>query len=147
MNANFHLSLPCKEIEKTKEFYSEILKTKIGRSTNNWIDIDLFGNQITFTNSGDFNFEFKSYRLGEQILPSFHFGIIINIDDFGKLYSRLLQLDIGATIKTIFMENTVGEHLSFFVKDPNDYMIEFKCFKNDAEIFKLQKDQKKNQRN
>lgn len=139
MSANFHLSLPCKEVEKTKEFYSEILKTKIGRSTSNWIDIDLFGNQITFTKSGDFNFEFKNYRLGEQILPSFHFGIIINIDDFGKLYSRLLQLDIGVTIKTTFMKNNIGEHLSFFVKDPNDYMIEFKCFKKDTEVFKLQK--------
>ena len=91
MSANFHLSLPCTDIEKTKEFYTEILKTKVGRSTNSWIDIDLFGNQITFTKSGDFNFEFKNYRLGEQILPSFHFGIIINIDDFGILYSRLLH--------------------------------------------------------
>ena len=135
MNANFHLSLPCTDIEKTKEFYTEILKTKVGRSTNSWIDIDLFGNQITFTKSGDFNFEFKNYRLGEQILPSFHFGIIINIDDFGILYSRLLQLEIGTTVKTTFMEDSIGEHLSFFVKDPNDYMIEFKCFKNSTEAF------------
>jgi extradiol dioxygenase family protein len=139
MNANFHLSLPCKDIKKTREFYSEILKTKLGRSTNSWIDIDLFGNQITFTKSGDFNFEFKNYRLGEQILPSFHFGIIINIDEFGKLYSRLLQLDIGTTIKTTFMEDSIGEHLSFFIKDPNDYMIEFKCFKVSSETFESQK--------
>lgn len=136
MDANFHLSLPCKDIEKTKDFYSEILKTNIGRSTNNWIDIDLFGNQITFTKSGDFNFEFKNYRLGKHILPSFHFGIIINTADFGKLYSRLLHLDIGSTIKTTFMEDSIGEHLSFFVKDPNDYMIEFKCFKNEIDTFK-----------
>ena len=139
MNANFHLSLPCKDIKKTREFYSEILKTKLGRSTNSWIDIDLFGNQITFTKSGDFNFEFKNYRLGEQILPSFHFGIIINIDEFGKLYSRLLQLDIGTTIKTTFMEDSIGEHLSFFIKDPNDYIIEFKCFKVSSETFESQK--------
>lgn len=136
MNANFHLSLPCKDIKKTREFYSEILETNIGRITNNWIDVDLFGNQITFTKSGEFNFEFKNYRLGKQILPSFHFGIITNIDDFGKLYSRLFQLDIGTTVKTVFMEDSIGEHLSFFVKDPNDYMIEFKCFKNENDTFK-----------
>lgn len=136
MNANFHLSLPCKDIEKTKEFYSEILKTNIGRSTNSWIDIDLFGNQITFTKSGEFNFDFKNYRLGEQILPSFHFGIIIDIDDFGKLYTRLLQLDIGTTVKTTFMKDSIGEHLSFFIKDPNDFMIEFKCFKKATDTFK-----------
>ena len=139
MSANFHLSLPCIEIEKTKEFYLEILKINIGRSTNNWIDIDLFGNQITFTKSGEFNFEFKNYRLGNQILPSFHFGIILDINDFDKLYSRLSQLDIGTTVKTTFMEDNIGEHLSFFVKDPNDYMIEFKCFKNSSEIFELQR--------
>ena len=136
MNANFHLSLPCKDIEKTREFYSEIIKAKVGRSANSWIDIDLFGNQITFTQSGYFNFEFKNYRLGEQILPSFHFGIIINIDEFGKLYSRLLQLKIGASVKTTFMKDNIGEHLSFFVKDPNDYMIEFKCFKIEQDKFK-----------
>lgn len=136
MNANFHLSLPCKNIEETKRFYLEILKTNVGRSTDSWIDIDLFGNQITFTKSGDFNFEFKNYRLGDQILPSFHFGIIINIDDFGKLYSRLFQLDIGATLKTTFMEDSIGEHLSFFVTDPNDYLIEFKCFKKNSDVFK-----------
>lgn len=137
MNANFHLSLPCKDIDKTRTFYSETLKTKIGRSTNTWIDINLFGNQITFTKSGDYNFDFKNYRLDEQILPSFHFGVIMNINEFGELYAKLLQLNIGTTIKTRFMRNRIGEHLSFFIKDPNDYMIEFKCFKNDTEVFKL----------
>ncbi|WOC40329.1 VOC family protein [Polaribacter sp. HL-MS24] len=139
MESNFHLSLPCRDIENTKVFYSKILETPIGRNTNTWIDVDLFGNQITFTKSGDFNFDFKNYRLGDQILPSFHFGIIITIDDFGKLYSRLLQLDIGATLQTTYMKESVGEHLSFFVKDPNGYMIEFKCFKNHSEVFKTQK--------
>ena len=139
MGSNFHLSLPCRDIEKTKAFYSEILDSNIGRNTNTWIDVDLFGNQITFTQSGDFNFDFKNYRLGDQILPSFHFGIIINIDDFGQLYSRLVQLDIGVTLQTTYMKAHVGEHLSFFLKDPNDYMIEFKCFKNHSEVFKTQK--------
>lgn len=139
MGSNFHLSLPCRDIEKTKAFYSEILDSNIGRNTNTWIDVDLFGNQITFTQSGDFNFDFKNYRLGDQILPSFHFGIIINIDDFGQLYSRLLQLDIGVTLQTTYMKAHVGEHLSFFLKDPNNYMIEFKCFKNHSEVFKTQK--------
>jgi extradiol dioxygenase family protein len=139
MNANFHLSLPCKDVEKTKEFYVDILKVSVGRSTITWLDVDLFGNQITFTQSGNFNFDYKNYRLGEHILPSFHFGIIIDINEFDKLYSRLLQLDIIVTIKTTFMENKIGEHVSFFIKDPNDYTIEFKCFKNSSDIFESQK--------
>ncbi len=136
MKANFHLSLPCKDIEQTRVFYAEVLKTKVGRSTNSWIDIDLFGNQITFTKSGEFNFEFKNYRLGEQILPSFHFGIIINSNDFDFLYTKLFELNIVTTVKTTFLKNNVGEHQSFFIKDPNDYMIEFKSFINKEDTFK-----------
>jgi extradiol dioxygenase family protein len=37
------------------------------------------------------------------------------------------------------MEDSIGEHLSFFIKDPNDYMIEFKCFKVSSETFESQK--------
>ncbi|WP_299136671.1 VOC family protein [uncultured Tenacibaculum sp.] len=136
MSANFHLSLPCKDVATTKTFYTEVFNVELGRNTNSWLDINLFGNQITFTKSGEFNFEFKNYRLDEHILPSFHFGIILDIDEFGKLYGKLLQMDIGVTIETTFMKGNVGEHLSFFVKDPNGYMIEFKSFKEKSSIFK-----------
>ena len=34
------------------------------------------------------------------------------------------------------MKDSTGEHLSFFIKDPNNYMIEFKSFKNSSETFK-----------
>ena len=136
MSANFHLSLPCKDVVTTKTFYTEVFNVELGRNNNSWLDVNLFGNQITFTKSGEFNFEFKNYRLDEHILPSFHFGIILDIDEFGKLYGKLLQMDIGVTIKTTFMKGNVGEHLSFFVKDPNGYMIEFKSFKEKSSIFK-----------
>ena len=45
------------------------------------------------------------------------------------------DIDLIKLVKTIFMKDSVGEHLSFFVKDPNNYMLEFKCFKNDKEVF------------
>ena len=63
MNSLFHLSLPCKGIESTKNFYVNILGANLGRNTNQWLDIDLYNHQITFTKSGDFNFVFKNYNL------------------------------------------------------------------------------------
>lgn len=133
----FHLSLPCRDVEETKTFYLNSLQADLGRNTNNWVDINLFGNQITFTNSGDFNFEFNNYRLEDNILPSFHFGVIVDIDKFDELYSSLLKKEENESIKNTFMKDKIGEHLSFLVKDPNGYMIEFKCFKNQDEIFKV----------
>lgn len=133
--AAFHLALPCEDLEKTKEFYTATLGATLGRFTDVWVDINLHGNQITFAKAGDFNFDFKNYRLGNQILSSFHFGVIIDIDTWGELYSRLFSMDLEVTTEVTFFEDKVGEHLSFFVKDPNGYMVEFKSFKDNGEIF------------
>ncbi len=137
MKAPFHLALPCKSIKQTEIFYTDKLGSKLGRKGSSWIDIDLYGNQITFTEAGSFNFHFKNYNLGEKQLPSFHFGVIIDIDVWEKLYSKLFQMDLEVTTEVTFLENKIGEHLSFFVEDPDGYMIEFKSFKNYGEIFKV----------
>ncbi|RED45981.1 VOC family protein [Seonamhaeicola aphaedonensis] len=136
MNAKFHLALPCKDISETRKFYTEVLGMPLGRHTETWLDVNLYGNQITFTKSGDFNFNFKDYRLGDHVLPSFHFGVIVDTDYWGELYTKLFQdSNLEVTTEVSFMEHKIGEHLSFFVKDPNGYMIEFKSFKSAREIF------------
>lgn len=131
----FHLSLPCEDIVKTKEFYIDVLGAKLGRNTNTWFDVDLYGNQITFTKSGAFDFKYKDYRLGNEVIPSFHFGVIVDLDLWSKLYSYLFQKDLEVTTEILFFENKTGEHLSFFVKDPNGFRVEFKSFKEPEEIF------------
>lgn len=137
MGANFHLALPCKDLAETKDFYQNVIQARIGRETENWVDIDLFGNQLTFTVAGNFNFDYKNYRLDDYVLPSFHFGIIVSVDAWGELYSRLFQMDLEVTTEATFMQDKIGEHLSFFIQDPNGYMLEFKSFKNPKEIFAM----------
>jgi extradiol dioxygenase family protein len=137
MKAQFHLALTCKNLEQTKLFYKDILGAQIGRTGSNWLDVDLFENQITFTKAGPFNFDFKNYKLGDNILPSFHFGVIVDVDLWGKLYSKLFGMNLEVTTQATFLENRVGEHLSFFIKDPNGYMVEIKSFKNYGEIFSV----------
>lgn len=136
MESKFHLALPCKDIKATKTFYTSILGTEVGRETLKWIDINLFGNQITFTQSGKFNFEFKDYLFGKTKLPSFHFGVIVDIDVWGLLYTTLLKnKEVEVTTEVTFMKGNVGEHISFFITDPNGYCIEFKSFNDTNEVF------------
>lgn len=135
MKSQFHLALPCEDIKETKKFYSETLGMSLGRETDKWVDINLFNNQLTFTQSGAFNFKYKNYKLDDNVLPSFHFGVIVSIATWGMLYKKLLQSNQEVTTEVTFMENKIGEHLSFFITDPNGYMIEFKSFKNKKEIF------------
>ena len=135
MNSLFHLSLPCLGIERTKKFYIDILGAKLGRNTNQWLDVNLYDHQITFTKSGAYNFDFKNYKFEGVILPSFHFGVILSKEIWNELYEKLSKLKILYIDKAPFLENKNGEHISFFVKDTNGYVVEFKQFKNIETVF------------
>lgn len=136
MDNLFHLSLPCINLVETKMFYVDTVGASLGRYSNNWVDINLFGHQITFTQAGKFNFNSPNYVFEEKILPSFHFGIILKVDTWGTMYSKLNELNLELVTQATFLKNKSGEHLSFFVKDPNGYMLEFKSFKIIDSIFK-----------
>ena len=135
--APFHISLPCKSISKTREFYSAVLGSELGRNSHQWVDIDLFGNQITFTKAGHFDFTFKSYKFEETVLPSFHFGVIVDRETWNSLYHKLRASEYEITASVTFLKEKPGEHESFFIADPNGYSIEFKSFKNQDEMFEL----------
>ena len=131
----FHLSLPSENLVETKMFYVDIVGASLGRYANNWLDINLFGHQVTFTKAGKFDFTNPSYKFEGNVLSSFHFGIILEKETWEKVYSKLKNHDLEVTPQTNFLKNKFGEHQSFFVKDPNGYMLEFKRFKNKNEIF------------
>ncbi len=135
MATQFHLALPCININKTRTFYVDTLGAKIGRSAVKWVDVNLYNNQITFTECGPFKFECKSYNFNGDILPSFHFGIILEKTEWQTVMDRLKSKKYNIVSEVKFLENKVGEHQSFFVKDPNDYTVEFKCFANSQEVF------------
>lgn len=136
MVTSFHVSLPCLSVRDTKKFYTSI-GASIGRSTQSWVDINLFGHQITFIKAGKFNFNSPNYVFEGKILPSFHFGVVIDLDAWNEVYTKLKDQDLELVDKTTFLKDNLGEHTSFFVNDPNDYMLEFKSFKNPLDVFKF----------
>ncbi|PKQ43669.1 VOC family protein [Confluentibacter flavum] len=135
MVTSFHMSLPCLSVRDTKKFYTSI-GASIGRSTQSWVDINLFGHQITFIKAGKFNFNSPNYVFEGKILPSFHFGVVIDLDAWNEVYAKFKDQDLELVDKTTFLKDNIGEHTSFFVNDPNDYMLEFKSFKNPSDVFK-----------
>jgi len=134
----FHISLPCKSVSKTKKFYNEILEFPLGRCSSNWVDVNLYENQITFCKAGTFDFDYRNYKFEKTILPSFHFGVIMDATNWRKLYKKLSELKLVAIEEKNFLQDKKGEHKSFFVKDPNGYFLEFKCFKKAKDCFKAE---------
>ena len=135
METLFHISLPCNDVKATKNFYENVIGGTVGRFNDNWVDINLYGHQLTFTNAGKFNFNNPNYVFEGKILPSFHFGAILDKEIWKNIYSKLKEEKLELVTKTKFLKEKTGEHLAFFIKDPNDYMIEFKCFHNPKDIF------------
>lgn len=139
MESTFHLALPCKSIDNTSGFYKGIFGATIGRKTNKWIDINLFGNQLTFTEVDSFSFKYKNYKLNDISLPSFHFGIILSSEKWNTLFETINDMGLTLNSEVTFHHNNIGEFKSFFVEDPNGYKVEFKSFKNPQDIFTEQK--------
>ncbi|WP_242084394.1 VOC family protein [Aestuariivivens sediminis] len=134
MEIAFHMSLPCLSVRETKRFYAN-LGASFGRSTESWVDVNFYGHQITFIHAEKFNFNSPNYVFEGKILPAFHFGIILDRTTWQTILNTLVELQLELVTETSFLTDQVGEHQSFFVKDPNDYMLEFKCFKNSNDIF------------
>ena len=137
MDTSFHMSLPCLSVKETKNFYTNSIGATPGRHTQNWVDIDLFGHQLTFIKAQKFNFNSPNYVFEGKILPSFHFGIIVDEKTWNEIYPKLNKQGLDIVEKATFLSNKAGEHTSFFINDPNDYMLEFKCFKDSKNIFKV----------
>lgn len=136
MSTSFHLSLPCVNVEETKAFYLDNIGAVSGRQSQNWIDINLFGHQITFTQAGKFDFNNPNYVFEGKILPSFHFGVIIDETTWHTAYNKLnANPNLDVVTQATFLKEKSGEHASFFIKDPNGYMLEFKTFKNVNDMF------------
>ena len=135
MAASFHLSLPCTSIKATKEFYIDSLGASLGRHTQNWVDVNLYNNQITFTKAGKYDFNYPSYTFEGTILPAFHYGVILDEESWQKALARVRSKKLELQAESTFLKDKTGEHSSFFVKDPNGYTVEFKCFAKSGTIF------------
>ena len=131
----FHMSLPCQDVNKTSKFYEDELGFDIGRKSYYWVDINLLGNQITFTLDDNFTLKTKHYAFEEVLLPSFHFGILLDEETWTKYYSKFKGKDYFAMGAVKFLEYKKGQHQSFFIEDVNGYFIEFKNFTNQEQIF------------
>lgn len=130
----FHLSIPCYDIEETRQFYVERLGFESGRSAEGWLDIGMAGNQLTFLKALRWRFPDKYYQFEGKVLPAFHFGILLDSEAWEEMHARCLKEGLIKDDSFTFLEGQPGEHRSFFIEDPNDYIIEFKTFKDHKDM-------------
>ena len=133
----FHLAFPVKNLNETKDFYKKILNCKIGRESESWVDFNLYGHQIVAHLAPEECSHVISNKVDEDQIPCRHFGVILDWHEWEGLYKKLDLLKINFLINPkIRFKNKSGEQGTFFIKDPSGNVLEFKTFKNDADVFK-----------
>ena len=132
----FHYAFKVKDIESTRKFYVEILGCAEGRSTENWIDFDFFGHQLSAHLSSDIPpLDFCGKVDGIQV-PIPHFGCLLTRKQFESIQLKLEAENIEFVVKPqVRYPGQIGEQMTMFVFDYSGNPLEFKSFKNENEVF------------
>jgi extradiol dioxygenase family protein len=136
MNNLFHLAFPVNDLEKARQFYGGILECEEGRSSDIWIDFNLFGHQIV-AHLAPQNVGVRSTNpVDHDHVPIPHFGIVLPMEEWKELAEKLKSKNVEFIIEPkIRFEGEVGEQATMFFLDPCGNALEFKGFKDFSKIF------------
>ena len=132
----FHLAFPVNDIHAARDFYGGILGLEEGRSSETWIDFNLFGHQVVaHLSESSAAIETRNPVDGHDV-PVPHFGVILQIDQWEALRDRLVSKQIEFVIEPYKrFEGEVGEQATMFFLDPSGNALEFKAFADPSQIF------------
>ena len=131
----FHLAIPVSNLQQSKNFYTNILGCTIGRSSEQWIDLNFFQHQLVLHLSKKM-INSNSNKVDNKKIPVPHFGVILEWNQW-QLLSKKIENKISFIIKPyIRFKGQIGEQATMFFLDPDNNALEFKSFKDDKMIFK-----------
>jgi len=132
----FHLAIPVNDLEKSRNFYKNILGFEEGRSSNHWVDFNFFGHQLVIHYKEKESDDTKTNPVDGKDVPIPHFGVILKWNDFQDFSKKLIEKKINFIIEPyIRFEGLPGEQATMFFKDPCGNALEFKSFKDLNKIF------------
>ena len=132
----FHLALPVHDLELAREFYCGLMGFSTGRTDERWIDLDFFGHQVTLHLVDAEDGTDNTNPVDGDAVPARHFGVVLDRDDWDRLAERLTGADIEFLIEPkVRFEGEVGEQATMFFRDPSGNALEFKSFRDPAQLF------------
>ena len=131
----FHFAFNIRDLAAARRFYGEALGCAEGRSAPTWIDYDFFGHQISL-HLGEPFATARTGRVGDQLVPMPHFGVILALADWQALADRLRQHGIEFIVPpSLRFEGQPGEQWTMFFADPSGNPLEIKGFKSAATVY------------
>jgi uncharacterized protein len=132
----FHIAFPVDDLAKAREFYGGLLGCPEGRSSDEWIDFDLFGHQIVAHLAPGERQQPHANAVDGHNVPVPHFGVVLTLADWQALADRLTTAGTRFVIEPrIRFKGEVGEQATMFFLDPAGNALEFKAFVDMGRLF------------
>lgn len=136
----FHLAIPVHDVQVARQFYTDVLGCAVGRSSDQWVDLNLFGHQLVCHEvaGASARVPTSSNPVDGHDVPVPHFGVVLDMPTWEALAARLARQDIDFVIEPhIRFKGQAGEQATMFFYDPSGNALEFKAFKDiEAELFR-----------
>jgi len=132
----FHLAFPVHDLAEARAFYGRILSCPEGRSSDHWVDFDLFGHQIVAHLDPAATPVAVENAVDGHDVPVPHFGVVLTMEAWEALAERVKAAGIRFGIAPhVRFKGQVGEQATMFFRDPSGNALEFKAFGDDAMLF------------
>lgn len=132
----FHLAFPVHDLDAARTFYRDVMGCTEGRSSNEWIDFELFGHQIVAHLASVSAAAPNSSKVDGHDVPVPHFGVVLPMAQWQALADRLkdrgTQFEIEPYIR---FKGEAGEQATMFFFDPSRNALEFKAFADIGQLF------------
>lgn len=137
MISPFHLAIPVYNLNECRAFYKDVVGCEEGRSSDHWVDFNLFGHQLVIHYKPKENFNnIHTNPVDGKDIPVPHFGVVLPWDDFEKFSKKLRNKNVQFIIEPyIRFKGQVGEQATMFFYDPSGNALEFKAFRNSNQLF------------
>ena len=137
----FHIAVQVRNIDEARHFYRNILGCSEGRSSQEWVDFNLFGHQFVCHLNPALGPQGRITSHYNPVdghgVPVPHCGVVLEMESWTSLAERLRQHRIEFVIEPcIRFKGEPGEQATLFFLDPSGNALEFKAFKAiDAQLF------------
>lgn len=133
----FHIAFPVHDLAAARAFYGGLLGCPEGRSSDSWIDFDLYGHQIVahLKPRPPGASEHHNPVDGHDV-PVPHFGVVLEMAQWEALAERLQAAGQKFVIAPyIRFKGQTGEQATMFFLDPSGNALEFKAFADMGQLF------------
>jgi len=132
----FHVAIPVHNLEECRAFYREVLGFEEGRSSDHWVDFNMFGHQMVIHYKPQSPEDTHTNAVDGKDVPVPHYGVVLPWEKFNGFAKSLAEKGVQFIIEPyIRFEGLPGEQATMFFKDPAGNALEFKAFKDMGQLF------------